>query len=95
MAMLLATILDLQCKRTHGWPNELRERVKVELKVQYDDIKPQNNTQLKENFPINNPLIDYFYVYIFGPQVIEENEDTEFDNYFRTSQASYDTNPFQ
>ena len=52
MAMLLATILDPRCKRTHGWPNELRERVKVELKVQYDEIKPQNNTQPEEIFLI-------------------------------------------
>ncbi|GBB99410.1 hypothetical protein RclHR1_03510004 [Rhizophagus clarus] len=95
MAMLLATILDPRCKRTHGWPNELRERVKVELKVQYDEIKPQNNTQPEENFSNNNSSIDRFHAYIFGPQVIEENEDTEFDNYFRTPQASYDTNPFQ
>ncbi|CAB4418211.1 unnamed protein product [Rhizophagus irregularis] len=94
MAMLLATILDSRCKRTHGWPNELQERVKVELKVQYDEIKPQNNIQPEENFSNNNSSIDCFHTYIFGPQVIEENEDTEFDNYFRTPQASYDTNPF-
>ena len=40
MAMLLATILDPRCKKAHGWPNELRERVKAELKVQYDELKP-------------------------------------------------------
>ncbi|GBB87447.1 hypothetical protein RclHR1_13910002 [Rhizophagus clarus] len=92
--MLLATILDPRCKRTHGWPNKLRERIKVELKVRYDEIKSQNNTQPEENFSNNNSSIDHFYAYIFGPQVIKENENTEFDNYFRTPQASYDTNLF-
>ena len=44
---------------------------------------------------MNNPSIDCLQMYIFGPQDIEENEDTEFDNYFRTPQASCDINPFQ
>ena len=92
MAMLLATILDPRCKKTHGWPSDLQKRVKDELKVQYDEIKPQSDSQPN---PIYNPSINSFQAHIFGPQDIEENEETEFDNYFRTPKASYDINPFQ
>jgi hypothetical protein len=100
MAMLLATILDPRCKKAHGWPNELREKVIIELKNQYEMLKLTNNTQPQEN-PENseNPTvtrssIDCFQMHIFGPQEIED--DNEFDIYFNnTPQASCDTNPFQ
>lgn len=68
MAMLLATILDPRCKKAHGWPNELRIKVKVELKNQYERLKSTNNTQSQENPTITRPLIDCFQMHIFGPQ---------------------------
>lgn len=102
MAMLLATILDPRCKKTYGWPNELREKVKTELKIQYNELKPtiiQSNTQSQENPTITRPSIDCFQMNVFGPQETEDDEeDTEFDTYFnniRTPQTSCDTNPFQ
>src|SRR5262245_56579456 len=95
MAMLLATILDPRCKKTHGWPNELREKVKTELKNKYKMLKSTNNTLSQENPTVTRPSsIDSLQMHIFGPQVMED--DDEFNIYFNnTPQASCDTNPFQ